>query len=89
LKEYNCLKPELGDQVPMCYPFMPLKPLKKTFFYEEGIFIPSFWNDVLLRGRSGFAMEEHISENLLPLPLDHRYGTGQCEKVMEIIRKLY
>jgi hypothetical protein len=70
--------------VPYAYPFLPAKFIDRSKFYNKRLFISTLWLDVLNRGHKGFKTEKYLSANLLPLPIDQRYG----EKEMQIVIKL-
>jgi hypothetical protein len=70
--------------VPYAYPFLPAKFIDRSKFYNKRVFISTLWLDILNRGHKGFQTEKYLSANLLPLPIDQRYG----EKEMHIILKL-
>jgi hypothetical protein len=75
------------EMVPLCYPFFPDRFLEKKTFYEQGIFIPTFWTDVVDRDNSGFELEKNISRCLLPLPIDHRYNTKDLCSVLKFVEE--
>lgn len=74
LGAHNTLRPApASDQVPFCYPYLPEKKIDRPALYANGFFVPVLWPDAPLRGVEGFAFEQRISHELLPLPIDHRY----------------
>lgn len=88
LGSFNGLKLELTTKmVPLCYPFLPEKVMERKKFYERGFFIPSFWQDVLLRENNNFSIEKKISVGLLPLPIDHRYEEKDLFSVSQYVKK--
>ena len=91
LEKYNLLKPTLSEKsIPHYYPFISAKGVSRDMLIEAGIFIPSFWPDVLTRNLNGFEYEKKLAKYLLPLPLDHRYAESDCriviEKLMNILQ---
>ena len=48
--------------------------LKKSDFHKEIIFIPTLWSDIMNRNEVWFSFENKLASQLLPLPIDHRYG---------------
>ena len=76
------------DTVPFCYPFMPFRGelLDRRMLFEENLFIPTLWPDVLTRQAKGFAWERQLTQAVLPLPVDHRYGFAELDKVIAAIR---
>jgi hypothetical protein len=72
-----------------CYPLLLESPVQKRLLHKEKIFIPSYWLDVLNRkGNEDYELECQLSKDLLPLPIDHRYGTNELEKVVDTIKDL-
>ncbi len=61
------------DKVPMYYPLLLSETINKQYFYDIGIFIPTFWRDTHSRGFAGFEFEKELSDKMLVLPIDQRY----------------
>ncbi len=96
---FNFLHRELGadnqlavdlneDSNAFCYPFLPAHPLAKSELHAHRFFIPSFWRDTLSRDTAGFELEKKFSEELLPLPIDHRYTDHDLTLLSTFIRRL-
>jgi len=97
---YNYLHDNLGsintfftqplhkDDTPFCYPFVPKKYIEKKMLHKLGLFIPSFWLDVSSRAISGFKFEKHLSTNMLPLPVDHRYSKNEMKTIVRVVNSL-
>lgn len=87
LKPYNILKIDPSQiEVPFCYPLMPRNPIDKGNFYQRSIFVPNYWPDVLDRDISS-TMARNFSENLLPLPIDQRYGKDEMNYIIKTIKE--
>ena len=72
--------------VPFCYPLLLKKPISKTAFQENKIFIPSLWEEVLTRDtEGGYIFEKMLSENLLALPIDHRLNDQDLQRMIELV----
>jgi dTDP-4-amino-4,6-dideoxygalactose transaminase len=78
----------LKGKIPFCYPLWLDSPVDRTRLYERTIFIPTLWKDVLNRSQTGFELEKSLSEQLLCLPLDHRYSESDCHYIIETIQNL-
>ena len=50
---------------------------------KAGIFVPQFWKDCTERSDAAFAWELELSRRLLPLPVDHRYGLADMDRLAE------
>jgi hypothetical protein len=88
LAQHNEAKEIMDSEtcVPFCYPLLLKSPINLGVFFNKKIYIPSLWNDVTNRVNPGFFMENHISKNLLPLPLDHRYRNIDLSDVITFIK---
>jgi len=71
--------------IPFCYPFLHKKPIMRSDLYSQNIFVPILWPEVEKRDGSGFILERHLSKNLLPLPIDHRYEAEDMHRLAAII----
>ena len=68
--------------VPHYYPFLPNIPVDRLQCSKAGIFIPTFWPDVLTRKMQNFYFEKKLAKELLLLPIDHRYTEKDCAVVV-------
>ena len=87
LGKHNQLQLPLNQvsDVPFCYPYLPNSPINRNSLYANGIFIPSLWLDTCTRNVDGFAFEKHISRELLPLPIDHRYTPADLQRMVNYL----
>ncbi len=86
LADRNQLLLPLGaTDVPFCYPFLPSRQVSRAELASKGVFVPQFWADCIERRDDAFAWEILLSERLLPLPIDHRYGEQEMNRVAELI----
>ena len=85
LQKYNSLQ-ILEDKIgtPFCYPFLPEVNIEKEYFYRKNIFIPTYWEDALKRCEPGDATFL-FSTQLLPFPVDHRYGEEEMEYIVAAV----
>lgn len=74
--------------IPFCYPLLINTTLNRKTLSNLGLYIPSFWQDVINRTGNDFEFEKSLSTQLLPLPLDHRYQDTDCRRVIDIILSL-
>jgi hypothetical protein len=79
------------DTVPFCYPLLSTgcEHINRQEFFKRNLFIPMLWPDVLTRQFTGFDWEHHLTKALLPLPLDHRYGPAELERVVQVFLELF
>ncbi len=76
-----------NNTVPICYPYLPPHPIEKEYFWENSIFVPTFWQECIKRSSSGYYFEKMLSNILLPLPIDQRYGEPEMNRIIELIKK--
>lgn len=89
LGSYNAIHFELRETTPFCYPFLPKsKTINKEKLWDNKHYIPILWKECLTRISKGYLVEKNISENLLPLPVDHRYSPKDLRILVKYIKQL-
>ncbi|MBN4081758.1 hypothetical protein JYU23_01375 [bacterium AH-315-C07] len=89
LSSYNKLNiTGKSDGVPCYYPFLIDAPIDRNILFEQQIFIPCLWPDVINREIEEFEFEKSLARNILPLPIDHRYTIADCDTVVDSILEL-
>lgn len=73
------------DAAPYCYPFLPSRPSLHEALWRREIFVPRLWPEVASRPPAGFVRERDLAARLLPLPVDHRYGVDDMERMCDVI----
>lgn len=53
---------------------------------ERGVFVPILWPNVLEICEPG-SIAYHYAKDILPLPIDQRYGRNEMERVLEVLRE--
>jgi hypothetical protein len=89
LGRHNRLTPELGDAVPFCYPFLAERPLRHEELWKRQVFVPVLWPEVLARGDERFLWEHTLADQLLPLPVDHRYAADDVDRLCDILDQAF
>ncbi len=90
-KEINQLNLSLQtDSVPMVYPLLVETNFDREVLFKKNIFIPTFWEDVLQRSddENIYKFEKRISKQLLPLPVDQRYGIDDMNYLISEVHNL-
>ena len=77
-----------STEVPMCYPLLVDREIRRDRLFERRIFVPTYWADVVERGDPGHAWEEELTRRLLALPVDHRYDEVDCDRVIAAVHDL-
>lgn len=66
---------------PYCYPFYCENGMAvKRALAQKKIYVPTLWPNVL---EQGSVLEKDYAENILPLPVDQRYGEEDMNRVLE------
>lgn len=79
LGEYNQLSIDLDENdVPMVYPFLMDKLGLRESLIANKIYVATYW--------PGIAQDQNLI-NVLPLPIDQRYGTDEMNNIIETIKK--
>ena len=85
LKKYNKLNIDI-DSVhgPMIYPFLSQDENLRSYLIENGIFVPHYWPEVLIRVKDD-TFENYMSTHMCGLPVDQRYSKRQMDKIVDLV----
>lgn len=83
LKHLQQLSIRCDNPVPYAYPLLLDRDLHKQLV-QRRIYVPLLWAQLLEEKWNG-TLEQRYSANILPLPLDQRYGKEELEKMAEQI----
>lgn len=72
-----------GDSVPMVYPYYTTDGTLRERLINNKIFIAKYWPNVI--ESQHYALEVKMANNLLPLPIDQRYGEEEMSNIVKII----
>lgn len=88
LRQANRLK--LPDQdsfaCPMVYPFMTENKILRNKLIDNKIFVATYWQNVLT-WRLPDTIEYSLANNILPLPIDQRYGIEDMARIISVIKE--
>jgi hypothetical protein len=70
---------------PYCYPLLTDCAVPWQKFWDRQIFLPRLWPEVSERQDDAFAWERQVAAHLLPLPVDHRYGSADMDRLAEAV----
>ena len=69
------------------YPFFLMNGAKvRKELQKHNVFVPILWPDVLGRCKKS-DIEYQMAENILPLPIDQRYGTNEMIQLLEVLKQ--
>lgn len=89
LESLNTLPLSLeAEAVPFCYPLVLPHPMDRQVLFNQGIFVPTLWKEILTRPDTGYVLEKSLCQRLLPLPVDHRYGPQDVDTVIQAVQAL-
>jgi hypothetical protein len=69
----------------LCYPFMTSHPGMREYLIENGIYVATYWPDVLNRVEKG-TVEYLLVTQCLPIPCDQRYSENDMQQIIDLIR---
>jgi hypothetical protein len=71
--------------VPFCYPLVLPHPIDRQVLFDQQVFVPTLWKEILARPDTGYTLERELCQRLLPLPVDHRYGPQEVDTVIQAV----
>lgn len=71
--------------IPMVYPYYCRKEGLRQHLINNKVYIAKYWNNVIDWTRKD-SLEADLAENLLPLPIDQRYGKEEMEFIIDTIK---
>ena len=74
-----------ASAVPYCYPFLPWQAIPHEHLWDQQIFAPVLWRECCERIEIGYEWEKQLSNELLPLPIDQRYGRAEMEYIVKVL----
>ena len=82
----NKLEFLLEDAVPLAYPFFsPIEGLRERLI-KNRIFVARYWPNVL-EWTATDEIEYLLASHMQPLPIDHRYGEINMNRIIDLIQK--
>lgn len=85
LSKYNqMIFNKLDGAGAMAYPLLVNRLELKQHLIENKIYIPTYWSNVK-KWVSADSVEAHLSDHLLALPIDQRYGIDQMKRIVEVV----
>ena len=72
------------DDVPMVYPFYTDDESIRQKLIQNRIYVATYWPNVF-NWCENKTLEFDLAKNILPLPIDQRYGSEEMERIVELI----
>ena len=76
-----------NDSVPMVYPYMVSREGLREKLIENKIFVARYWPNVLDWTEKG-SIEYQFTEQMLPSPIDQRYGEEEMNRIIKLVTHL-
>jgi len=89
LKSRNQLAVSFPESaVPFAYPFLPEKEIDRKRLHALELFVPTLWPECRDSGVARFEYEKQLAAQLLPLPVDQRYGPADMRRLADSVLDL-
>lgn len=75
------------DFVPMVYPFWSNNPGLRLQLISKKIYIAQYWANVLNWIGPEIAIENDLTRNMVPIPVDQRYSEAELKVILDLIKK--
>jgi len=72
------------DDDPMIYPLLFKNSGLRERLIENKIYIPQWWKEVI-KNTARDSIESYLSQNLIPLPIDHRFNRNSLDFIANLI----
>ncbi len=83
-KENSISLPLATDTVPMVYPFLTTDLQLRQRLIDSKVYIATYWPNVLDWCDENIT-EKTLTQRLLPIPIDQRYGSEDMVRIMKLI----
>ncbi len=85
LGKINEMKIDIKENcVPMVYPLLSNKDGLRLRLLQNKIYVPQWWKEVIDKVEKN-SYENYLSNNLIPLPIDHRYDEKDLDFICTVI----
>lgn len=78
---------ELNKQVPLIYPFLSEKKGLRKYLIQKKIYIAQYWPNVNTWTPKN-SLEHNITQNIVFLPIDQRYGQTDMKRIVSVITNI-
>lgn len=85
LSTSNRIHLEMDEEaVPMVYPYLTDDSCMRQKLIDNRIFVATYWPN-LREWTSEEMLERNLMDRLVPMPIDHRYGKDEMDRIMRIV----
>jgi hypothetical protein len=68
----------------MCYPYLTSQKGLREKIIRNRVFVPTYWAQLVTEPDDG-SLEHRLRRDLVPLPIDQRYGREHMNRILELI----
>ena len=86
LNATNKMHLDVGDAVPLVYPYLCEDKALRGYLISNKVFVAQYWPNVLEWCKQD-DLEYRLAESIIPLPIDQRYGEDEMNYIVELIKK--
>lgn len=72
------------NAVPLAYPFQTESQSLRQYLINNKIYVPMYWPNVI-KGCDPDSLEYKLGKEIIPLPVDQRYGENDMKRIIRII----
>jgi len=72
---------------PLCYPLLTNKENIKRKLISKRVFVPVYWPNVF-NWTTSKMFENYLAQNLVSLPIDHRYNEADMERMINYLKQM-
>jgi len=70
--------------IPMVYPYLSKKKDLRSKLIDNEVFVATYWPNIL-EACAIDSLEYNFAKNIIPLPIDQRYGKKEMESIVQLI----
>ena len=71
------------DDTPMIYPYLTDDITLRQRLIRNRIFVATYWPNLASLSKNSF--EKFLMHNMIPLPIDQRYGEEEMQRIIDLI----
>ncbi len=86
LRATNLLNVATTAKGPLCYPYYSGDDNLREKLITEKVFVPTYWSSVM-EWCKPTDVEYQLAKNIIPLPIDQRYGEQHMQKIVELVHR--
>lgn len=84
LSSTNKLNLEIGDAVPLVYPYLCDNEGLRSHLIENKVYVAQYWPNVLEWCQND-ELERYLTTHIIPIPIDQRYNVKDMHTIIDLI----